>query len=942
MKSISWASSGISAFLALTSLGWAASPPPPQARQSPLLVVTSPKRGASLGGVTVRVSAQISPRATESTFRATLNGTDITARFVRSCAGNPIKCTESAALSKVDGLVEGRNVVRMRVREWGGEYSNVRAAFTWNLLGDPTAAPAVSSAQPDFNFTTLTPGGYQGGAQPWFQISSNSFSGGSPRTFPSNPIACSGSVYLLVEVDRRTLKEVRTTCLASARVNTTLAAIPSTSFAVLGSLAGINADWSNLYAQAIGGSDYRKIGDDEAPWTYMMLGMGKSGWGLGVESYNTGYELDPAQQAQVNGILTMNAHGLYDFHPTNNAITHVDAVNRTIQIDGVTYTPPAAAAGLKAGFWVLPISRRTLTPVKEPEWDNSQCPQSCGAVYDADNFEKLTSMTVYVSRISWRDLIYVVAWGKQPGLNEIQLVTDQQPYTMLNQMGIPVYSLTSMTDPSSVLAGLVTPDGAVGAKLPNREVLVSATPSTTGQLGQISAVLVRDMYDLYRPTNGVQNNLAGDNETGQAYIDLSFLKTLWQPASAWPVMDTPGRVNAYQYLSYTIFHNLWTSDQQPVTTTNDIRSIYGESSVNAELSTVDPTDATKYPYPSGGTFTNPDNGAVYTFSQQDLADVSKQLQAEFGALSRVVGLLGNQYTNVRSQILTEVIPATYSELSTALTNGGNGTVPLSFRTDNIVNWAASMASVTPVLVTRPEQDTLYGLVSGYIYAMGTYGLLDPRNDGIPDYTASGNASTLPGNLPTYMQHAEDSYDAVFSTLVQDWTKLNAISKLGNPDDAFYQSVQVDKISALMQLGARRYFTSALLSGTYQLDGYYGMEQTLPSQVGAYGPIDVFHPVRKCEALYDDSLNVWGVFPALSSATTSGNDIFFIGGEITNNYDTPMKEKMPPALYGQILFLTDDATGMTGLPKEVWFALAPIGLRNSEDLPKYSSYGNCSR
>ncbi|QOY85867.1 hypothetical protein [Paludibaculum fermentans] len=937
MKSISWASSGISAFLALTSLGWAASPPPQQARKSPLLVVTSPKRNATLDGVTVRVSAQISPRATESTFGATLNGKDITARFVRSCSGNPITCTESAALSKVDGLQEGRNVVRMRVREWGGEYSNVRAAFTWSLLGDPTASPTVSSAQPDFNFTTLTPGGHQGGSQPWFQISSNAFSAGSPRTFPSNPISCTNSVYLLVEVDRRTLKEVKTTCLASPQVSSALAAIPSTSFAVFGSLAYINADWSNLYPQAIGGSDYRKIGDQEAPWTYMMLGMGKSGWGLGVESYNTGYELDPAQQAQVNGVLTMNAHGLYDFHPTNNAITHVDAVNKTIQIDGVTYTPPAAAANLKAGFWVLPISRRTLTPVQEPEWDNSQCPKFCGAVYDADNFEKLTSMTVYVSNISWRDLIYVVAWGKQPGLNSIALVTDQQPYTMLNQMGIPSYSLTSMTDPGSVLAGLVTPDPAVGARLPNRQALVSSTPSTSGQLGQISAVLMRDMYDLYRPVNGVQNNLSADGDQGPAFIDLSFLKTLWQPSTPWPMMDTPGRVNAYQYLSYKIFHNLWAADQQPTSATTDIRGIYGEPSINGVFGGVDPTDLTKYPYPSGGTFTNPDNGAIYSFSQQDMTDVAQQLQAEFAAMDRVVRLYGSERPGLRDALLDTVIPHMTNELSLALESGGNGQTQLSFRMNDVMNWGASMANVTGILASDTNQDSLYGILSGFIHAMSSSGLLDPRNDGIPDYTVFANAAAVPANFATYLQHQDETYDAVFSTLVQDWPKLNTMSL-----NVAFEDSQVDKVDQVMQLGAKRYFTSALLTGTYQLDSYYGRGETLPSQVGAWGPLDISHPVRKCEALYDDSLNVWGVFPALSSATTGGNDTFFLTGEITNNYDTTMKEKMPPALYGQILFLPDAATGIPGLPKDVWFALGPVGLRNQGDLPRYSSSGNCTR
>jgi hypothetical protein len=933
MKSISWASSGISAFLALTSLGWAASPPPQQARKSPLLVVTSPKRNATLDGVTVRVSAQISPRATESTFGATLNGKDITARFVRSCSGNPIKCTESAALSKVDGLQEGRNVVRMRVREWGGKYSNVRAAFTWSLIGDPTASPTVSSAQPDFNFTTLTPGGHQGGSQPWFQISSNAFSAGSPRTFPSNPISCTNSVYLLVEVDRRTLKEIKSTCLASPQVNTALAAIPSTSFAVFGSLAYINADWSNLYPQAIGGSDYRKIGDQEAPWTYMMLGMGKSGWGLGVESYNTGYELDPAQQAQVNGVLTMNAHGLYDFHPTNVEVTHVDAVNRTIQIGGVTYTPPASAHSLQQGFWLLPISRRTLTPVQEPEWDNSQCPKSCGAVYSTE-VEALTSMTVYLSRISWRDLIYVVAWGKQPGLESIGQVADRQPYPMLSQMGIPGYSLSSMTDQTSVLAGLVTPDPAVGARLPNRQALVSSTPSTSGQLGQISAVLMRDMYDLYRPVNGVQNNLSADGDQGPAFIDLSFLKTLWQPSTPWPMMDTPGRVDAYQYLSYKIFHNLWAADQQPTSATTDIRGIYGEPSINGVFGGVDPTDLKEYPYPSGGTFTNPDNGAIYSFSQQDMTDVAQQLQAEFTAMDRVVGLYGSASTGLRDALLDTVIPHMINELSIALDNGGNGQTQLSFRMNDVMNWGASMVNVTGILASDTNQDSMYGILSGYIHAMSSSGLLDPRNDGSPDYTVFANAAAVPANFATYLQHQDDAYDAVFNTLVQDWPKLSALSR-----NVGSEGGQVDKVDQVMQLGAKRYFTSALLTGTYQIDNYYGWDVTLPSQFGALGPTSVFHPIRTCKALYSDSTNSWGVFP---SFTAPGNDIFYLAGEITNNWDTTMKEKMPPALYGQILFLPDAATGIPGLPKDVWFALGPVALRDQGNLPRYDAHGdNCT-
>ncbi len=43
-----------------------------------------------------------------------------------------------------------------------------------------------------------------------------------------------------------------------------------------------------------------------------------------------------------------------------------------------------------------------------------------------------------------------------------------------------------------------------------------------------------------------------------------------------------------------------------------------------------------------------------------------------------------------------------------------------------------------------------------------------------------------------------------------------------------------------------------------------------------------------------------------------------------------------------LFLPDAATGIPGLPKDVWFALGPVALRNQGDLPRYDVRGdNCT-
>ncbi len=243
-------------------------------------------------GESAQVDVQIYSTAIRASFLATLNGKDITARFAGNRACRSSICTETAFLNKIDGLSEGRNVVRMRVKGWDGQTSQAQAVFFWTPAGSltggvGTAVPGIF--QPNYTFTTLQPGGYQSTLDPWFKITSNAV-GTVPRTYPRSPIQCMYRVYLLVEIDRRSLDEISSTCLYSRDVNAALGAIPSTSFAVFGSIAGVNADWSNLNAGAIGGSDYRKVGDQEAPWGYMMVGIGKAPWGTALESYNTGYE----------------------------------------------------------------------------------------------------------------------------------------------------------------------------------------------------------------------------------------------------------------------------------------------------------------------------------------------------------------------------------------------------------------------------------------------------------------------------------------------------------------------------------------------------------------------------------------------------------------------------------------------------------------------------
>ncbi|WP_321474096.1 hypothetical protein [uncultured Paludibaculum sp.] len=920
----------LAASLAMASLGHAASPA--AAKSRPLLTITSPQARATLKGPSVRVEVQIRQNALRSSFRAALNGKDITSRFTSTGSCQKSVCTESASLAEIDGLTEGANVVRVRAKNGAGYSFHARTRFFWSAsgsdggVGDPTA-----TAQPNYNFTTLTPGGYQG--TPWLQVTSYALVGGGTRTYPANPTPCQNSVYLLVEIDRRSLREIGSTCLASAQVSAKLAAIPSTSFAVMGSISGINADWSNLNAGAIGGSDFRLIGDEEAPWGYMILGYGQSPVGVAMESYNTGYERSAAELAQLNGVLTVNAHGLYDFHPSDNAIVNVDGVNKRVEIEGVTYTPPAAASA-PTGFWVLPITRRTLTPTAMPNQDNSSCPTNCGAVFLPNTPQDMIAMANYLGSVSRRSLIFVIAWGQQPGISVIDQVPDAQPYTLLNTYGIPINTYKLMTETNSVMAAVLSPDPTVPVRLPNRQALVSYTPSEIDQHGQLTAVLSRDLYHLYRPVSGVQNIF--DPGLGYTTIDLSFLKTVWQPSSAWPMMDTPARVNAYQYLSYMISHKLWGA-QQPLTTTNDIRGAYGIPWVNEDFATVDLTDSSIYPYPPNGTFTSPDNGMTYTFSQQDMTDVVQQLQTELLALDQVVNVFGTKGVNLRGKMLYDGAPLLElirGTLNAALGAGGYTKGVLQFRLNDVSNWTASMSGITDALPAN--SGSWYGAVTGMIHAASSSGLIDQRGDGIPDYTATNSAITVANNIETYWMNNQDAYDSVIGMIVQDWNKLKAIARFSDPQRQKDYSDQLEKIYQMITLASRRYFYSVLLNGPYAIERYPAVTATRVSGIGTMAYSDAAKD-KYCKALHSDIPgDSWVVLPS-ATAQPGLNDVYFIGGETNNNHTGFMTQGLVPQALMAPIFLVDNVTGLRGLPPELWFTMGPVSWRTDQYPSWYDEY-----
>ncbi len=200
--------------------------------------------------------------------------------------------------------------------------------------------------------------------------------------------------------------------------------------------------------------------------------------------------------SQIQGVLTRNAHSLFDYHPADNITYSIDGPNKKAIFNGQTFAPQGTLPS--AGFWVFPFTRNAFSPMAGAQ----------GVVYDATKASDLTAMNTLLSSLTWRQMAVVIGWGKQPG---VALSASLNPVvTKLASMGIPYPTIQEMTDDNSAFAALLTPDPTIAIALPNRRVPLSLTPSSNGQKGQLVGSLGRDKYYLYRSTYTAQADLSSN------------------------------------------------------------------------------------------------------------------------------------------------------------------------------------------------------------------------------------------------------------------------------------------------------------------------------------------------------------------------------------------------------------------------------------------------
>lgn len=918
-----------------------------------LLTVNSPKLGESVRGPFAKIDVAISSAANRGTFLAKLNGRDVTNLFSRSGHCRGAVCSETATLTPAFGLVHGTNIMRLRIERFDGRYHYERLRFNWSAT--PVGLGDTLQDQPSvYTFTTLTPGGPIGD-KPWFQISSTGLYG-TTTTYPADPTTCT-TRYTLILIDRQSLAEISKNCLEADGLAAMLPAIPMSQFAVVGTGGGRNADYTTLNLLPIGGTDMRSTSQTlDTPLGLMAIGIGpvcsadvppnKCGgtpYGIARQSYYTQNDLFrnvTNAVPQINGVLTLNAHNYYDFHPSDDILYTVDGPNKQIVINGATYTPPTPPA---TGFWVLRLNRMVLQDPDCTSSDGGLTYPGCGEVYDFTDPAQIIELGEELQGSTWRELLFIVGWGQQPGYSY-----NTDAVAAMGNLGIPYTATGEMTSPDSVLVAVTSPDPEVSKGMIDGQIILSNTANAqSGQNGKIVGLLSRDMYQLYRPSFSAQQN----SDTSHP-IDPSIIQIAYSPAKPWPVMDTPGRVAAYKYWSYKLITYVWTNP--PAVNLDDIRYLYTFPTQSALLKGLKPLNIASITYPDGGSFTRPDTGDTYVFSMQDYTDVGNQLNNELGDLAQVLDFLGDGDGLALQSLLIE---GSNSGVLSLFSGVANITADLNAPTStkvaadmgNILNMAGAVVSIA-ASIAQPELAPALGVAAGVLWAAGSAGLVDSYGGTgipLPEYSLLLDASDLADNYKTYLQHADSAYDTMLDNILSDWYKMDAVSYGSNNQWLVPKNVDKTEITNAVGDGASRYFYTKLAASVYSLDVSYlqpnlanGQSPT-PSLLGSWTTYcdgashQCFRDKCRSQYPYSSPANGWASFSSYPAENKS--DIFIIGGPFSNNSSNNMAEQF---LSGSILDKIFDTYKM---PLDQFYLTGPLPTRAPpaySDTSGMNEFGYC--
>jgi hypothetical protein len=926
--------SALSLFFTLISLGMGADC---RGQEAPQII--SPAAGANLVG-SFPVSLQLPDSIDIHTFRAKINGQDISELFTRESnhwRRCPISmhCFTSSPISSWEGLRNGSNLLIVSARTKDGSSQMGRVWFNWAAGLTDTPTPYIP---PAVGFTIPNPGG----TGPMVQI--------GKTQLPADNF-CSTAMQVLV-LDRSNLTQSDYQCFNdSASLNTYLKTLNSGQLVIAGTVGSQHAP-SALDTTPIGGTNYTKVSANLYPQGYFIIGVGATPSNQVYENYWVP-ESDQAPFGYapfLNGLLVKDETGHYNFHPSDNPLFIVspdDADHNNssvVTIGNQVYTSPKQTEA--GGFWVLIVDRMLLQPV-DSNWNGgSTCVYgaalntgTCGAFFptgasDSATAQKaMSDLTAALTNVPSRNLVFLTSVG-----HPMSLTPTAELGKAVAALGGSDYLLTRLgTTYNYVLIG--STDSGFSQALTGKAVLSSNYYTQQKQTGYVRGLLTRGLDSLLAPGPYSQES-AAQNAAGNGF-NYEFQQVAFAQPVDWPLTDTTGHVNAYQALSKALTNAYF---QGAIGHLDDIRFYYLGSQAATLLQKAAGQDPKTFSYPGDG----------QGFSSQDWTDARNQISTEINYLRQADSFLG--VNGVQGAIAGNNTSLTLSIMQAAATVKANtpavnNQTTVSLSAAQIIKAAISFVKLgAEVGVGASSDDNTSGtgiLTEAFQTALSMGSSLYKQAKTIPSGQSTAvvtlnDLSNVAGEAQTYTSAVLASYGTVLDNIYSDWYKLSTVgARAVDTSGSWYwpDHTYSSAMASTINNGAQRNLYLQLLPQSYKRDVWNNQPANDPTKIGSWyqtscGGIQCYF---QCRSVYSPYLSQhqdpWTVFPTLGSSTAQ--DVVVLAGPVQNNGTTRLKESYPSDTLLTILWGSDGLN----LPKELLFsANSPFG---TQVVPMYDiKMGSC--
>jgi hypothetical protein len=759
---------------------------------SPLISIKTPVWNETVADSEVTATVKLRADADVSTFRAQLNGRDVSADFEQTSDCRNGLCDRKAYL-RGKGFLHGMNALSVEVASSAGAEGDSRVQFDYEapyIQSEPasklTPSVAVSSVR------------FRSGGSPTDYKSYDIVVGPGPdfpeQVYLGSDLTCGAginSVQVLV-LQRKTLSPAATNarqCFSdAASLAAFLKTVPARDLVILNNFLG---RMPNIDTRAIGGTNY--AGSNINTNYYNAIGVAGATPGTAYESYQPDASHTPrlglAHLTPLNGSLMLDTAMNYYFAPKDYPEIKVDTNAQdgctTVYLNAHPNRQCVPANSLGAIF-IIPVDRRLGQETDHYYLDtNSNDPVvRARAIGDLN----------YLLRVYYKpnDLLIISTVGV-PFRSSSEVTLDL--WQAISVLGGNGFALPKLTTPGSAYTLVTSNDPEFVTGKYSRE----STTTRPGETGKLDLVLGRDKKNQYVLYQDYPGGLL------TAFNGNVWPTTLFQTPTNWPAWTT-GQAAAYTDLTSSN-HYPALKDQLAcqATVCPDVRQYYARN-----------MSACIGPAALGPTIRNLVFQPDYGYTLDDFNEVKAQLSKEVGYVDAVATLCG---------FVREVVAGSQTTMKDQLTAVGNNidsslrqkALNAQIQVDQLARYA-NLASIGSLL---PYVGSAFSATSTLLNASTLLVSTD---------------TMIPGNFTYTLAQLQDKTNTLFNTrlsllttslftaVVNDYGKLSKIGgAIGEERTPWYFCSNCDNapppITALptIALGAKRDYYQTLLPTAYDID-----------------------------------------------------------------------------------------------------------------------------